>query len=124
MQNQILREIVRKRNELGFSQDYMARKLWITQSQYSKIESGNAKVSTERLCEMFDLLDIELANKDTRSRRELAFIVHKLFAESESINRIRGVVLHLDEIIKEYRGDLDQLGPHHFINSESDAVAF
>ena len=80
MQNQILREIVRKRNELGFSQDYMARKLWITQSQYSKIESGNAKVSTERLCEMFDLLDIELANKDTRSRRELAFIVHKLFA--------------------------------------------
>jgi hypothetical protein len=43
---------------------------------------------------------------------------------SESINRIRGVVLHLDEIIKEYRGDLDQLGPHHFINSESDAVAF
>jgi transcriptional regulator with XRE-family HTH domain len=121
MQNQILKEIVRKRHELGYSQDFMARKLWITQSQYSKIESGSAKLSTERMSQIFQVLEIELAHKDTRSRREMAFLIHKLFSESESINRIRSVVLHLDEIIKEYRKELDELGPHHFISNEETA---
>ncbi len=114
----VLGTVHARRNQMGFSQEYMADELGLTQGQYSKIESGYSKVSNEVLSEIFDLLGLEVVPSDTVDKREVAHIVHRLFSNNESVSRIRSVIDMLDGIVKEYKGELDELGPHHFINEE------
>lgn len=52
----------------GYSQDFMAEKLNISQKQYSRIESGNAKLDVDRLKQISEVLEIDpsiLLNDDT-----------------------------------------------------------
>jgi len=42
----------------NYTQDYMAGKLGISQNAYSKIETGQSKLDTDRLQEISDLLDV------------------------------------------------------------------
>lgn len=44
----------------GFSQEYMATKLKISQNAYSKIERGETKVTMEKLTEICNVLEIKL----------------------------------------------------------------
>ena len=52
----MLANIRRRRDELGYSQDYMAHKLHISQNAYSKIETGRAKLNVRRLFEIAEVL--------------------------------------------------------------------
>jgi transcriptional regulator with XRE-family HTH domain len=55
---QIGEKIRKIRSLKGFSQDYVAAKLAMSQNNYSKIELGEVKVNTdvlERIAEVFDL---------------------------------------------------------------------
>jgi len=54
-------EHIRKIRELrGFSQDYMANKLEISQRQYSRIEKEQTKIDLQKLQEISNLLEVTL----------------------------------------------------------------
>ncbi|WP_228438563.1 helix-turn-helix domain-containing protein [Chryseobacterium pennae] len=42
----------------NFTQEYMAEKLDISQAAYSKLEKGDIKVSSEKLCQIAKILDV------------------------------------------------------------------
>lgn len=43
----------------GYSQDFMAEKMNISQKTYSRIESGNVKLDIDRLKQISELLEVE-----------------------------------------------------------------
>lgn len=45
----------------GYSQDYMAQQLEITQSQYSRLESGLNKISEKHLNTIYSILNFQKA---------------------------------------------------------------
>ena len=56
----ILKNIKKRRLELGYTQDYMAHKLGIKQNVYSKIELNNIKLTACRFLVICELLEIEV----------------------------------------------------------------
>ncbi len=56
----ILKNIKKRRLELGYTQDYMAHKLGIQQNVYSKIELNNIKLTACRFLVICELLEIEV----------------------------------------------------------------
>jgi len=42
----------------GYSQEYIANQLDMSQSAYSNMERGNTEVSAKRLCEIADILEV------------------------------------------------------------------
>ena len=42
----------------GYSQEYIANQLDMSQSAYSNMERGNTEISARRLCEIADLLEV------------------------------------------------------------------
>jgi len=51
--------IIRKYRDLrNYSQDYVARKMGISQNAYSKLETGKIPMTIDRLCEVARILDI------------------------------------------------------------------
>jgi transcriptional regulator with XRE-family HTH domain len=49
-----------KREELNYTQEYLAAKLNISQNAYSKIELGYTKITLERLFQISDVLETDL----------------------------------------------------------------
>ena len=49
-----------KREELNYTQEYLAAKLHISQNAYSKIELGYTKITLERLFQIAEVLDTDL----------------------------------------------------------------
>jgi len=61
--NNTIGENIRKFRELrGYSQDYMAQEMNITQSAYGKIEKENVKITIERLVKIAEILEMDMAN--------------------------------------------------------------
>ena len=48
------------RQKRGFSQDYMADLLHITQSSYNNLESGKSSITIERLMHISEILDLDI----------------------------------------------------------------
>ena len=59
--NKILEKIVSERNKKGFSYENMADELGITVSGYRKIETGDTKLTVERLFKIASILDVSLS---------------------------------------------------------------
>ncbi len=57
----IIEKIVFERNKKGFSYENMADELGITVSGYRKIETGDTKLTVERLFKIASILDITLS---------------------------------------------------------------
>jgi len=61
-----------KREQLNYTQEYLAAKLNISQNAYSKIELGYTKITIERLFQIADVLDIDLIELLNSTRVEAA----------------------------------------------------
>jgi transcriptional regulator with XRE-family HTH domain len=61
-----------KREELNYTQEYLAAKLNISQNAYSKIELGYTKITVERLFQIADILETELADLISTENAEAA----------------------------------------------------
>ncbi len=55
----IITNIKSIRKEKGYSQDYLAAKLGITQNAYSKIELGKTAVAISKLYKIADILEVD-----------------------------------------------------------------
>jgi DNA-binding transcriptional regulator YiaG len=54
----VLKKIIERRKELGFSQSDLALKLNMSFSGYFKVETGKTKLDTRRLLQVLDILEI------------------------------------------------------------------
>jgi transcriptional regulator with XRE-family HTH domain len=61
-----------KREELNYTQEYLAAKLNISQNAYSKIELGYTKITVERLFQIANILEAELGDLITIEKAEAA----------------------------------------------------
>ena len=59
--NNIISNIKRIREQKGFSQEYMATQLAMTQPNYSRLESDEAKLTVDRLQEIVGVLETDMA---------------------------------------------------------------
>jgi Helix-turn-helix. len=58
----LIERIVRRRNQKGFTYENMAEELDITPAAYRKIETGETKLSVERLIRISEILEEDLCN--------------------------------------------------------------
>lgn len=58
--NKIGFNIRKKRESKGFSQEYMANVLEISQASYARLENEDTKVTVERLSKIAEILDINI----------------------------------------------------------------
>jgi transcriptional regulator with XRE-family HTH domain len=56
----IAANIRRTREQLNYTQEYLAAKLNISQNAYSKIELGYTKITVERLFQVAAILDVDI----------------------------------------------------------------
>lgn len=74
-------ENIRKIRELkGFSQEYVANKLKISQRAFSHIESNNDKIDTERLKSIAGILEVDVL--DILAFNDRAFFTNSHFTKS------------------------------------------
>lgn len=71
MNNQIENNIRRFRELKGYSQEYMAQELGISQSSYAKIENGSTKITIDRLQQIAEILDIEVSSLISSSKQPI-----------------------------------------------------
>lgn len=117
----LLNYLVARRMMSGMSQEAVAERIGVTQSMYSKFESGKAKLDTDALGNLLVELELEVVPTDTVSREEIAFTIHKLFKDNQSVSRIRSIVQFLDGVIKEYNEDMQKISPHKFMVEQAQA---
>jgi transcriptional regulator with XRE-family HTH domain len=70
------------RDSKNWSQEYVASKLNITQTAYSKLESGQTKLTTERINELAELFDV---SKDYFLSNELPVVNYNNGTHSKAI---------------------------------------
>ncbi|WP_346881749.1 helix-turn-helix transcriptional regulator [uncultured Algibacter sp.] len=56
----VLEKIKLTRKERGYSHEFMAHELNISQVAYSKLEKNNTKLTVERLFKIAEILDVEI----------------------------------------------------------------
>ncbi|WP_238989391.1 helix-turn-helix domain-containing protein [Mucilaginibacter terrigena] len=61
-----------KREQLNYTQEYLAAKLNISQNAYSKIELGYTKITVERLFQIADVLETNLTELINSEKAEAA----------------------------------------------------
>ncbi|KQC01431.1 helix-turn-helix domain-containing protein [Pedobacter sp. Hv1] len=112
-------EIRRYRNEVCYTQEYMATRLGITQSTYQRIEAGEIKISMDRLIEISRILDkpveLFLRNKDRLipsielinvNKREWQLMLNALTQQENRIKELEAKVLRKDKKIEELKYQL------------------
>lgn len=61
--NNLISKNIRKYRELkGYSQEYMAHELDITQASYAKLENNSTKINVERLFTIAKVLEMDVAD--------------------------------------------------------------
>lgn len=91
--NQVNTKIKTRREQLNYSQEYVADRIGISQPAYVKIEKGNTKLDFERLLKIAAILELDinellnnnnvidpLENKKTYSNKAL---IENLFEENQ-----------------------------------------
>lgn len=102
-------KIKKRRNELQYSQEYMASKLGISQPAYANLENGETKITTKRLekiakvleIDLIDLLDGNTTVNNINNNAENTYgIVENLYQDNKEFVNI---------IIKQYEKDKEFL---------------
>ncbi len=101
-------EDIRKyRNEKCYTQTYVASKLGIGQSAYQKIESGEVKISLERLMQIADILDKPIGaftnnvEELRNSKTEQVITDEKVVISVRELNLMNNLILQQEKRITE-----------------------
>jgi len=95
---EVLNKIKTYRKDKGYSQEYMAFKLDISQAAYTNIENQTSKLSVERLIEIADILGQPLS----------VFLGEIIKNERENVLEMRDdLKLLLNELIKSKDAQID-----------------
>ena len=91
-------ELRKLRNEVCYSQEYMAKQLGIAQSTYQRIEAGEIKISVERLLRISDIFNEPLKNSDKTKSNDS--ILEELKHLRKLVLNQEKYILELEEILK------------------------
>lgn len=80
-------ELRKLRNEICYSQEYMAKQLGITQSTYQRLESGEIKISVDRFIKISEILNNSKNIFFTQNDNDL-IIINKMSDEIITLNEI------------------------------------
>jgi len=126
--NTIAIKIKKRRNELQYSQEYMASQLGISQPAYANLENGETKMSTKRLeriakileVDVVDLLDNNTTVNNINNNAENTYgIVENLYQDNREyieiiINQLKKEIIDLKDenkklikIIESFKEKLD-----------------
>ncbi len=103
--------IRKKRNELQYSQEYMANQLGISQPAYANLENGETKLNTKRLEKIAKILEVDLIDllegnttvnnfNNNADNSYSVGIVENLYQDNKD---------YVDKIIKQLENDKKQL---------------
>lgn len=99
--NNIVCENIRKyRNLKGFSQEYMAGKMNLTQSSYAKIENNETKLTIDRVNEISKILEIDFFQLLYKKK-------HNVY--SNEIGNVENLNLENKQLLKELLETKNQL---------------
>lgn len=105
MKNNIGLKIRQLRELRGFSQEYMASRLSLSQRQYSKIERNEVKIDWNKIVQISDILEITPFNL-------VAFDDTLIFnnnSTSEKLNYPKKLIEQYEKIIEQYERRIEQL---------------
>lgn len=93
------KDLRKQRDELCYSQEYMANQLGLTQSTYQRLESGEIKISLERWIKISEIL--QKPNE-------------KFTSSSNQIEQLQSIILKQERRIGELESEIAKLKlPHH-----------
>ncbi|MGB1210333.1 MAG: helix-turn-helix domain-containing protein [Lacinutrix venerupis] len=93
--NNLVFKIKQCRERQGFSQEFVAEKLKITQSSYAKLESGVVKITLDRLQKITEILELDI-NELINSKEQQIF---NLYNNKEAVGQ--NIIENLYEYNKE-----------------------
>lgn len=98
-------ELRKQRNNLCYSQEYMANQLGITQSTYQRLESGEIKISLERLIQIAEIFKTPI-EKSTANEK----------STNDQITQLQIIVLEQKQKIDALQYELNVLKSLHHPN--------
>lgn len=101
------------RSTLGFSQEYVASQLNITQQNYSRLEKKPENITLKRLLQLADIFHVdtcELIPSNKRKETSEQSAIHRLFPElflqkesyEKQINELKEEIEFLKNIVRSY----------------------
>lgn len=110
----IIEKIAQQRNKKGYTYENMAHELDITPAAYRKIETGETKLSVERLMKISEILGEDLSNfLDINNRNT----IHSLSNEGNGNGYVEIINNDYKDIIKDIKEAYDKL-----IQSKDDQI--
>jgi len=90
-----IRNLIREYRILkGLTQSEIAKRMYITQSAYSRLETGNTKIDTNRLISIAEILEIDFNKvfishyKNKNSIKDLTARQNKILQEEDELKAI------------------------------------
>lgn len=110
----IIEKIAQQRNKKGYTYENMAHELDITPAAYRKIETGETKLSVERLMKISEILDEDLSNLLDINNKNT---IHSLSNEGNGNGYVEIINNDYKDIIKDIKEAYDKL-----IQSKDDQI--
>jgi transcriptional regulator with XRE-family HTH domain len=111
----IIEKIAQQRSKKGYTFENMANELDITPAAYRKIETGETKLSVERLMKISEILEEDLSNfLDINNKNT----IHSLSNEGNGNGYVETINNDYKDIIKDIKETYDKL-----IQSKDDQIA-
>lgn len=111
----IIEKIAQQRNKKGYTYENMAHELDITPAAYRKIETGETKLSVERLMKISEILGEDLSNLLDINNKNT---IHSLSNEGNGNGYVEIINNDYKDIIKDIKEAYDKL-----IQSKDDQIA-
>lgn len=119
-QREVGQRISKIRRLRGYSEEYMAQRLGISQRQYSRYETGESPLAPERLtavCEVLEVKEQDLLNFDERMVFNHCNQDHSVFgngnhyheANAALVEELRSRIQHQGDEIAFLRGQVEEL---------------
>ncbi len=86
MNNTVSKNIRKYRDLKGFSQEYMAEQMNLTQSAYAKIENTETKLTIDRLNEISKILEVDITNLLEQKTPNIYNIYNNEIGNIETLN--------------------------------------
>lgn len=116
----IIGEKIRKlRNLRGYNEEYLAKKLGMSQNNYSKIELGKVKITLDRIEEIAQVLEIDpikliefddtlVFNNNNQSGGNSANVINQSLSK-KLIEFYENRILHLENEIESFKNLIEEM---------------
>ncbi len=100
--NNVLSKNIKKHRELkGYSQEYMAHELKISQPSYAKIENDSTQITVDRLSNISKILDVDIIELLDLNKQTIYNQSFSDYSQNQNFQEIHNLHQENKEIFKE-----------------------